>query len=87
MKNKLNQETNFIKIVGIGSLNYNYSVYMTKEEALKMNFDVEKINNIKEAMSLVKNKLNNRIILESNYLMSLLAFINKTLINKKKFSS
>ena len=83
MKTYRSNENSFHKIVAMGSLNYCYNLNLTKDEAFKMNFNFDKVNTIKDVLSILDlEDLKNRIILDSSHLVTFLAFINKTNSNK-----
>ena len=83
MKNQESLENNFHKLVGIGKIDYNYSLNLTKDETLKLNFDIEKVKTIKEVFSILDlEALKNKIFLDSCDLVTFLSFINKTNSNK-----
>jgi len=83
MRNQRENETNFSKIVGMGPLNYSYSLKLTNEEVSHSKLNLDNIKTIQDVSSILDNNdIRNKILAENNFLVTMLTFINKTSNNK-----
>jgi hypothetical protein len=83
MRNQRENDTNFSKIVGMGPLDCTFSVKLTNEEVIHSKINLDNFKTLQDVSSLLENNdIRNKFLLESNPLVTMLTFVNKTSNNK-----
>lgn len=80
MKNK----SEFWKVLGIGDIDYEFTINMTQAEANFLKFDIDKIKSLQDCKTLLEQEeVRDKMQISSkNNLINLLLFLNKTNLNK-----
>ncbi len=80
MKNK----SEFWKVLGIGDIDYEFTINLTQAEANFHKFDIDKVRSLQDCKALLEQEeIREKIQISSkNNLINLLLFLNKTNLNK-----
>ena len=79
-----NAKTEFSKIMGLGDIDYEFTLNLSEPEAKLYKFDIDQTKSLKDCRNLLQiEEIKDKIIISSkNNLINLLLFINKTSQNK-----
>ena len=77
-------KSDFSKVMGLGDIDYEFSLNLSEPEAKLLKFDIDQVKNLTDCKSLLQNdEIKEKININSkNNLVNLLLFINKTNQNK-----
>lgn len=80
MKNK----SEFWKVLGIGDIDYEFTINLTQDEASFLKFDIDKVRSLQDCKALLQQEeVREKMQISSkNNLINLLLFLNKTNLNK-----
>jgi hypothetical protein len=80
MKNK----SEFWKVLGIGDIDYEFTINLTQVEANFLKFDIDKVRSLQDCRALLEQEeVREKMQISSkNNLINLLLFLNKTNLNK-----
>ena len=79
-----NQKTEFWKVMGLGDIDYEFSLNLSEPEAKLYKFDIDQAKSLKDCKNLLQiEEVKEKISISSkNNLVNLLLFVNKTNQNK-----
>ena len=80
----MKSKTEFWKVLGIGDIDYEFSIDLTQAEANYLNFDIDRVRSLQDCKTLLEQEeVREKMTISSkNNLINLLLFLNKTNSNK-----
>ena len=80
----MKSKTEFWKVMGIGDIDYEFSINLTQAEANYLKFDIDKVRTLQDCKGLLEQEeIREKLTISSkNNLINLLLFLNKTNSNK-----